>query len=99
MRAAAADDDLVPVAGKHVCGPATGPPGAADDKVSAWHVVILPDHQGRGRPSRKKPPVGPLSGKGAAHATLAAPSSTGRPPGPPMSVAVQPGQTALTRMR
>jgi hypothetical protein len=42
--------------------------------------------------------VGPSSGSVAAHTTLAAPSSTGRPPGPPMSVAVQPGDTAFTRM-
>jgi len=30
--------------------------------------------------------------------TRAAPSRTGRPPGPPMSVAIHPGQTAFTRM-
>ena len=52
---------------------------------------------GAGCPSRKKPPVGPESGRVAAQTTLAAPASTGRPPGPPMSVATQPGQTALTR--
>ena len=51
-------------------------------------------HHGSGWPSRKKPPVGPESGRVAAQTTLAAPASTGRPPGPPMSVATQPGQTA-----
>jgi len=30
--------------------------------------------------------------------TLAAPSPTGRPPEPPMSVATHPGQTELTRI-
>src|SRR5580693_10722610 len=55
-------------------------------------------YQGSGLPSRKKPPVGPESGRVAAQTTLAAPSATGRPPGPPMSVATQPGQTALTRI-
>jgi hypothetical protein len=39
-----------------------------------------------------KPPVGPSSGGSMAHRTLAAPWATGRPPGPPMSVATQPGQ-------
>ena len=56
-------------------------------------------HQGSGRPSRKKPPVGPLSGRVAAHTRPAAPAETGRPPAPPMSVATQPGQTAFTRKR
>jgi hypothetical protein len=55
-------------------------------------------HQGNGRPSRKKPPLGPEEGRSAAQTTLAAPSLTGRPPAPPMSVATQPGQTELTRM-
>src|SRR5438445_687794 len=55
-----------------------------------------PSHQPRGRPSRKNPPVGPSSGSIAAHTTLAAPSATGRPPLPPMSVATQPGHTAFT---
>src|SRR2546422_4150358 len=55
-------------------------------------------HHGNGRPSRKNPAVGPSSASVAAHTTLAAPSATGRPPGPPMSVATQPGQTAFTRM-
>jgi len=34
--------------------------------------------------------VGPPSGKSIAQRMLAAPSATGRPPPPPMSVAVQP---------
>ena len=56
-------------------------------------------YQSIGRPSRKKPPVGPSSGSVAAHTMPAAPSGTGRPPAPPMSVATQPGQIALTRIR
>ena len=57
----------------------------------------LARHQGNERPSRKNPPLGPSSGSRAAHNTLAAPSDTGLPP-PPMSVAVQPGQTELTKI-
>jgi Transposase, Mutator family len=53
-------------------------------------------HHGIGRPSRKNPPVGPPSGKVAAQTIPAAPSSTGRPPRPPMSVATHPGHTAFT---
>src|SRR5205807_4214056 len=50
-------------------------------------------------PSRKKPPVGPLSRSVAATIMLAAPSATLRgAPGPPISVATQPGQTEFTRM-
>ena len=56
-------------------------------------------HQGTSRPSRKNPPLGPSSGRVAAHTTLAAPCSTGCPPGPPMSVATHPGHTELTRTR
>jgi len=48
-------------------------------------------------PSRKKPPVTD-SGRQAAQTMPAAPAATGRPPGPPMSVATQPGHTALTWM-
>lgn len=63
------------------------------------HVSKVTSHyQGRGWPSRKNPPVGPSSGRSAAHTTLAAPSATGLPPTLPMSVATQPGQTLLTRM-
>src|SRR5690242_19933952 len=58
----------------------------------------LGGYHGRGWPSRKKPPVGPVSGRVAAQTMPAAPSATGRPPGPPMSVATQPGQIALTRI-
>src|SRR5947207_3794841 len=57
-------------------------------------------HHASGSPSREKPPVGPSSGSKAAHMTLVAPSSTVRgASGPPISVATQPGQTELTRMR
>src|SRR5581483_9437669 len=55
-------------------------------------------YQASGRPSRKNPPAGPSRSSVAAHTTLAAPRPTGRPPRPPMSVAVQPGQTAFTRI-
>src|SRR5439155_19295767 len=55
-------------------------------------------YHGSGLPSRKTPPVGPPSGRVAAHTTPAAPSATGRPPLPPMSVATHPGQTALTKI-
>ena len=51
-----------------------------------------------GSPQTQKPPVGPPSGNVAAHTMPAAPSVTGRPPAPPMSVATQPGHTELTRM-
>ena len=52
-------------------------------------------------PSKKNPPVGPLSGNVAAHTIPFAPSSTGRPPPPPLppiSVATYPGSTELTKM-
>ena len=52
----------------------------------------------RDRPAvAKKPPVGPSSGRSTAQSTLAAPSETGRPPAPPMSVAAQPG-VSMERM-
>src|SRR5512146_125908 len=58
------------------------------------------DYHGNGLPSRKNPPVGPLSGSVAAQIMLAAPSATLRgAPAPPISVATQPGQTEFTRMR
>ena len=41
--------------------------------AAGWH-----GYHGRGRPSRKKPPVGPSSGRTAAQTTLAAPAATGR---------------------
>src|SRR6185312_3534885 len=53
-----------------------------------------------GFPSRKKPPVGPLSGRVAAQTIPAAPSLMDRgAPAPPISVATQPGHTAFTRIR
>src|SRR5829696_7985795 len=63
-------------------------------------VAASPGHyQGIGRRSRKKPPVGPLSGRVAAQTGVSAPSSTERvAPDPPMSVRTQPGQTELTRI-
>src|SRR4051794_30814688 len=54
----------------------------------------LKAHHGMGARSRKKPPVGPSSGRVAAHVIVSAPSSTERgAPAPPMSVRTQPGQT------
>src|SRR5262249_61186111 len=61
-------------------------------------VVVVPGHgvyHGSGLPSRKKPPVGPLSGSVAAHTTPAAPSATARPPPPPLAGATPPGPAAL----
>ena len=50
-------------------------------------------------PSKKNPPVGPLSGNVAAHTIPFAPSSTGRPrPLPPMFVDTHPGSTELTKV-
>src|SRR5215470_18174089 len=63
-----------------------------------FELCTLHFHQGMARPSRKKPPVGPPSGSVAAQTIPRAPSSTGRPPDPPMSVATHPGHTAFTRM-
>ena len=64
------------------------------------HGETLPRHHGRGLPSRKNPPVGPLSGSVAAHTIPAAPSLTERgAPAPPISVATQPGHTAFTKIR
>ena len=68
----------------------SGSPDPLDDRGRSGA-----DHQGSGRPSRKKPPVGPSSDSSAAHTMLAAPSLTGRPPRP-MSVFVHPGHAALT---
>jgi hypothetical protein len=61
-------------------------------------VVLAAAHQGSCLPSRKNPPVGPSSPSRTAHRTRAAPISSGWPPGPPMSVAIHPGQTAFTRI-
>ena len=60
-----------------------------------------PHNQGSARPSRVKVPVGPPFGKVAAHTTLAAPWANvrERPPGRLPSFGIQPGQTALTRIR
>ena len=55
-------------------------------------------YHGAGLPSKKNPPVGPLSGNVAAHTIPFAPSSTGRPPPPPISVATHPGSTELTKI-
>lgn len=62
--------------------------------------MLRDSHHGSGLPSRKNPPLGPWSPKGAAHAIEAAPCVRGRPP---LAfalgvVAVRPGHTLLTRM-
>ena len=54
-------------------------------------------YHGEGFPSKKEPPLGPLSGNVAAHTIPFAPSSTGRPPLPPISVATHPGSTEFTK--
>src|SRR5215211_1343629 len=55
-------------------------------------------YQGAGLPSKKNPPLGPLSGNVAAHTIPCTPSSTGRPPWPPISVDTHPGSTELTKI-
>src|SRR5438093_850781 len=53
-------------------------------------------YQAIGRRSRKKPPVGPSSGKVASHTVVSAPCWTDRGAAdPPMSVRTHPGSTAL----
>ena len=53
-------------------------------------------YHGIGWRSRKKPPLGPSSGRVASHTMVSAPCSTERSAsGPPMSVRTQPGQTEL----
>src|SRR5215204_2347790 len=64
---------------------------------TAWLTRYLPDsrqqtHEGKLPPITKNPPVGPSSASRTAQRTRAAPTSTGRLPGPPMSVAIHPGQ-------
>jgi 1-acyl-sn-glycerol-3-phosphate acyltransferase len=57
--------------------PARGDPRSRADRPSGAKAAR---YQGTGRPSLKKPPVGPPFGSSTAHITLAAPSLTGRPP-------------------
>jgi hypothetical protein len=47
---------------------------------------------------KEKSSVGPSFGNVAAHTIPFAPSCTGRPPLPPISVATHPGLTELTKM-
>jgi hypothetical protein len=63
-----------------------------------WHF-LLSTQNAIGSPSRKKPPVGPSSGRVASQTIPAAPSSTDfqAPSGVPMSVLTKPGQAELTR--
>src|SRR5207247_6559362 len=74
-------------------------PRVADGAETLHRSQRLTRYHGSGRPSRKNPPVGPSFVNVAAHTTLAAPSATGRPPEPPMSVATQPGQTRSEERR
>src|ERR1041384_5389964 len=62
--------------------------------------IFLTNYHGDGFPSKKNPPVGPLSGNVAAHTIPFDPSSTGRPPPPlpPISVDTHPGSTELTKI-
>ena len=73
---------------------------AASSVNSAAHAarIGMPRSPGQGLAVAEEAAGGAASGRVTAHTTLAAPSATGRPP-PPMSVAVQPGRTASTRMR
>src|SRR6185436_12895581 len=73
--------------------------GTAGDRTAGHKRPRHAPHHATGRPSRKNPPVGPSSPSRTAQVTLAAPSATGRPPAPPMSVATHPGQTAFTSTR
>src|SRR6267378_4824587 len=60
-------------------------------RVQFYHAIALR--------SRKKAPVGPLSGAVASHTTVSAPFSTVRvAPRPPMPVCTQPGSTEFTRI-
>src|SRR5689334_17768175 len=68
------------------------------DEQHEWLKQSGSYHHASGLPSRKNPPVGPSSGRVAAHTIPIAPSSTGRPPAPPISVATHPGQTEFTKM-
>ena len=85
--------------GNSAIGQIQGGAGKKTSPNAFWCVrAVTRAHQGTTRPSRKKPPVGPSSGTSAAQTTDAAPSRTGRPPGPPISVRTQPGQTEFTRI-
>ena len=66
-------------------------------KLALYPLIIL--LLGIGWPSRKKPPLGPSSGRVAAQTMPEAPSSTVRSAlEPPISVRTQPGQTELTKI-
>ena len=72
-------------------------------KKEATHLVVAAHskwitYHGAGLPSKKKPPLGPLSGNVEAHTIPFAPSSIGRPPRPPISVAAHPGSTEFTKI-
>jgi len=55
-------------------------------------------YQGADLPSKKNPPLEPLSGNVEAHTIPRAPSSTGLPPWPPISVDTHPGSIALIKI-
>src|SRR5215831_8293559 len=65
------------------------------DHVFAGCLLHIP-YQSTCRRSRKKPPVGPLSGSVASHTVVSAPSSTDRGADrPPISVLTHPGSTTF----
>src|SRR4051794_23619036 len=60
-------------------------------------LIALSPHHSMGFRSRKKPPVGPLSGRVASQTAVSAPSSGLLvAPSPPIRVRTQPGHIALT---
>jgi hypothetical protein len=67
-----------------------------DRRWSSGAVMCAVGYQASGRPSRKKPPVGPSSSSRQAYMTLRAPSGTGRPP-PPISEIAPAWLETLTR--
>ncbi len=71
------------------------------DRIGSVNYVYarFRNYQGIGWRSRKKLPVGPLSGNVASHITVSAPSAgVFEALAPPISVLTQPGQRAFTKM-
>src|ERR687885_2952892 len=66
-----------------------------DNEIFTYDIYLQHYH-GTALPSQKNPPLGPLPGSVAAQTIPFAPSSTGRPPRPPISVATHPGSTEFT---
>ena len=77
-------------------GPVPAAPPAAPPDAT---IASQPRYQGIGSRSRKKPPLGPSSGRVASQTAVSAPSSTERGAlSPPIRVLTQPGQRELTRI-